>query len=133
MPVIIDHVVSGQPGSKVFLGSVAEDGRAAVVFEDDGETAYFYACAGANGPILETLHIYDVRHVVDRDRPSQYEIGWSPIGRHAVLIINGRPHAVFDFERRLGWCRSGSRPPSRNGDWSPDGHSWDEACLAPFR
>jgi len=46
-------------------------------------------------------------------------------------MINGQPHAVFDFDREKGWCRSGA-PPS-NETWSPDGHDWDEACVAYFR
>jgi hypothetical protein len=131
MPVIIDQVEEGRAGDERLLGSESEDGRAAVVFEDDGETGYFYACGSVNGPILDALHIYNVASVVDRDRPSEYKIGWSPSGRQAILLINGQPHAVFDFDREKGWCRSGF-PPS-NEKWSLDGHDWDEACVGYFR
>jgi len=131
MPVIIDQVEEGRPGDERLLGSEADNGQAAVVFEDDGETGYFYACPSVKGPILDALHIYDVASVVDRDQPSEYKIGWSPGGRQAVLLINGQPHAVFDFDRKKGWCRSGF-PPS-NEKWSLDGHDWDDACIAYFR
>ncbi|MBK8980609.1 MAG: DUF2251 domain-containing protein [Planctomycetes bacterium] len=131
MAVIVDRVEQGKPGDELLLGSQPEDGRAAVVFEDDGETGYFYACESVNGPILDALHIYNVASVTDRDRPSEYKIGWSPSGRQAVLMINGYPHAVFDFDRQKGWCRNGF-PPS-NEKWSLDGHDWDESCLAAFR
>jgi hypothetical protein len=131
MPVIIDQVLEGRPGDDLFLASESEDGRVAVVFEDDGDTGYFYAWASVNGPILDALHIYNVASIVDRDRPSEYKIGWSLSGRQAILIINGQAHAVFDFDREKGWCRSGF--PASNRKWSLDGHDWDEACIGYFR
>lgn len=131
MPVIIDQVAEGKPGDELLVGSTAEDGRAAVVFEDDGETGYFYACETVNGPILDALHIYNVKAVRDRDVPSEFKIGWSSSSRQAVLLINGFPHAVFDFESCNGWCRN-AFPPS-NGNWSVDGHGWDDDCLRYFR
>lgn len=131
MPVIIDQVVNGVPGDGSFAGSCSPDGQAAVVFEDDGETGYLYACESAGGPILDALHVFNVQAVADRHTPSVYKIGWAPSFRHAVLLINGQPHAVFDFDLRQGWCRSGFPPPA--GDWSPEGHSWNENCLNYFR
>ena len=131
MPVIVNRIEQGKPGDEVIVASQSEDGQAAVVFEDDGETAYFYACEAVNGPILDALHIYDVAAVKDRDRPSEFKIGWTPSGRRAILMINGHPHAVFDFDAKRGWCRSGF-PPS-NERWSLDGHDWDESCLTRFR
>jgi hypothetical protein len=131
MPVIVDQIAQSHPGRELLVGSESEDGQAAVLFEDDGTTGYFYARATLNGPILDALHVYNVAAVTDRDRASEYKIGWSPSGRHAVLMINGDAHAVFDFDRRKGWCRTGF-PPS-NEQWSIDGHQWDQACLSPFR
>jgi hypothetical protein len=130
MAVIVDQVEHGKPGSELVLGSQSEAGWA-VVFEDDGENGYFYACETVNGPILDALHIYNVASVTDRARPSEYKIGWSPSGRQAILMINGYAHAVFDFDGRKGWCRSGF-PPS-NETWSTDGHEWHESCLTTFR
>jgi hypothetical protein len=131
MPVIVDKVESGYPGKELLLGSQSETGEVAVVFEDDGETAYFYACESVNSPIWDALHIYDAVAVVDREQPSEYKIGWSTAGRQAILMINGYAHAVFDFDRKKGWCRSGFPP--CNQAWSLDGHGWDEACLEYFR
>lgn len=132
MPVVVDHVEQSKPGDELFLASESEDGSAAVVFEDDGETGYFYAHESINGPILDVLFVYYVASVKDRDRPSEYKIGWSSLGRQAILMINGYPHAVFDFDGRKGWCRSGSPPSPGNDRWSRDGHDWDESCLASF-
>jgi hypothetical protein len=134
MPVVVDQVRESRPGEELVVGSRSGDGQAAVVFEDDGETAYFYACQTDNGPILDALHIYDVAAVTDRRRISEYELGWSPSGRQAILSIDGRPQAVFDFDGRRGWCRTGFPPGQLNNEgWSPDGHAWKDACLAPFR
>lgn len=43
-----------------------------VVFEDDGETGYFYGLdtTRTEQPILDSLHIYNVRNVTDREKPS---------------------------------------------------------------
>ena len=131
MAVIVDRIEESKPGDELLVRSQSEDGQAAVVFEDDGETGYFYACETIDGPILDALQVYDVAAVKDRDRPSEFKIGWSSSGRQAILIINGHPHAVFDFDGKRGWCRSGF-PPS-NERWSLDGHDWDESCLACFR
>jgi hypothetical protein len=131
VPVIVDRIEQSKPGSGLLVASQSEDGQAAVVLEDDGETAYFYACEAVNGPILDALHIYDVAAVKDRERPSEFKIGWTPSGRQAILMVNGHPHAVFDFDAKRGWCRSGF-PPS-NERWSLDGHDWDESCLTRFR
>lgn len=130
MPIVIDQVEHATPGSSCFLGSVSADGRAAVVFEDDGDTGYFYACGSAQGPIFDSLHIYNVKAVTDRSRPSEFKIGWSPSGRQAALLVNDTAHAVFDFDRQKGWCRTGL--PLCNKKWSLDGHTWDESCLAYF-
>lgn len=126
-----DQVIRGKPGDKLFLASQPEGVTVAVVFEDDGETGYFYACETTSGPILDALQVYDVAAVSDRDREAEFQIGWSASGRQAILLINAHPHAVFDFEVRRGWCRSGFPPPG--GEWSVEGHGWDDACLAAFR
>ena len=131
MPVMVSDVEHGRPGDEITLSSAAADGRAAVVFEDDGETGTFYVRESADGPVLDALHVYNVEDVVDRDRLSEYKVGWSASGRQAVLLINGSAHAVYDFDRAKGWCRSGFRP--GDATWSLEGHEWDDACLEHFR
>jgi len=133
MPLKVDQVEESKPGDELLFGSQSEDGHAAVLFEDDGETGYFYARETLNGPILDALHIYSVKAVKDRDLASEYKIGWSASGRQVMLMINGYPHAVFDFDGRKGWCRSGFPRPPSGKEWSLDGHDWDESCLASFQ
>ena len=124
------QIFVGQP---VTIEGVAPQGQFSAVFEDDGETGYFYALdlALASQPIQDAVHIYDVESVTDRAQPSTVKIGWAADCRKAVLLINDYPHAVFDFEAQQGYCRSGFPPPGV-GPWSQDGHVWDEACIALF-
>ncbi len=102
----------------------------AAVFEDDGETGYFYALdtRDAEMPIRDSLHIYNVDAISDRDIPSTIQIVWSSDGHKAGLIVNRYPHAVFDFSTQRGFCRSGFPPALRHGGWS--GHDWDDAAVA---
>ena len=131
MPVIVAAIEHGRPGDRIVLRSVAFAGVAAVVFEDDGETGTFYARRGEDGPNLDALHVYSVEDVADRARVAEFKIGWSPSGRQAILLINGGVHAVFDFDREKGWCRSAFSAAAPS--WSLEGHQWDDACLAHFR
>jgi len=87
------------------------------VFEDDGDTAYFYAVdrAKAQGSILDAVHIYDVASVSDRAREFEAEIFWSSDGLKAGLLINERLHAIIDFEQCKAFCRSNFPPPG--GAW----------------
>lgn len=130
MPVIVAAIEHGRPGAEIVLRSVAFAGGATVVFEDDGETGTLYARARAEGPIVDALHVYNVDDVTDRARECEYKIGWSPSGRQAILLIDGGVHAVFDFDRGKGWCRSAF---ADGAGWSLEGHQWDDACLAHFR
>ena len=122
-----------RPGDETWVAVDAPVGRASAVFEDDGETAYFYAVerVDAEPRILDALHIYDVANVADPERESSAEIRWTSDGRHTALFINGYAHAVFDFQARAGCCRSGFPPPPTTG-WSRNGHAWQDAALAPF-
>mgnify|MGYP003576496887 FL=1 len=110
----------------------APDGAYSAVFEDDGDTGYFYALDHAHGgqPIQNALHIYNVANVSDRHLPSEVEIGWSLDSAKVALLINGYPHAVFDFASKQGYCRTGFPPPSSHSGWK--GHEWSDECLALF-
>jgi len=121
------------PGRETFLDSKSVLNSFAVVFEDDGNTGYFYALDTANQDqmILDALHIYNAENVTDRDQPSIARIIWSASGEQAALIINDYPHAVFDFSAKRGYCRTGFPPPSPN--WSSEGHEWDDAALRFFK
>ncbi|MFS0827230.1 DUF2251 domain-containing protein [Pseudomonas phoenicis] len=133
MPIYLaaDHELL--PGTALVVEAPATEGPNAVVFEDDGETAYFYALDATNDnePIQDALHIYDVQQISDRDRPSNLRVGWSEDHRKAVLLINDYPHAVFDFESKRGYCRSGF-PEASGTLWSRSGHQWTDEALGLF-
>ncbi|MCZ4313179.1 DUF2251 domain-containing protein [Comamonadaceae bacterium G21597-S1] len=118
-------------GQPLVLQGDSPDERFSAVFEDDGETGYFYARERA-GPIRDALHIYNARGVEDRDAACVIKAGWSEDGKAVVLLINDLAHAVFDFHAQRGWCRSGYPLHSAGGAWSAQGHEWEEAALALF-
>jgi hypothetical protein len=122
-------------GRDVVVEGTAPDGPFATVFEDDGDTGYFYALdASAKGNrIQDALCIYTVDNVKDREKPSIVKIGWSQDSQKAVLLINSYPHAVFDFSARQGFCRTGFPPPPSNGEWSSLGHEWNDSVVALFK
>ncbi|MGC5698811.1 DUF2251 domain-containing protein [Pseudomonas sp. NFXW11] len=133
MPIYLAAESELKVGQELVLEAPAEEGSFAVVFEDDGDTGYFYALdtAADDNPINDALHIYNVADVSDSDKPSVVKIGWSTDHCKAVLLINDYPHAVFDFDARQGYCRSGF-PEQVGKGWSEAGHQWDEAALALF-
>lgn len=80
-----------------------------VVFEDDGETAYFYALdyADQRQPIQAAFHIYSVADFGLSQPKSQLRIAWSDDGARVDLSLDRVSVAVVDFESRRGNCRSG--------------------------
>jgi hypothetical protein len=102
-----------------------------VLFEDDGETGYFYGARRGRFTskltILDALHIYNVEAVRDRARPHRLSVRWSANGLHAALLINGFPHAAFDFEARAACCMNDFPPPS---PWCRSSHQWDPELIA---
>lgn len=90
----------------------------AAVFEDDGQTAYFYALDTRNEqPVAEALHIYNVADVSDSHLPCQAQICWHHNQEIAVLFINGYPHAALDFAERFGLNRNGFPEPAAGSIW----------------
>jgi hypothetical protein len=119
-------------GEKTCLDSTSPKTQFGVVFEDDGQTGYFYALdlKREGQQILDALCIYDVSSITSSERRSLVQILWSEDGMKAALLMNSHPHAVFDFQTQHGWCRTGFPVPS--GDWSREGHHWDEKIMALF-
>ena len=120
-------------GKATTLESVSPSSKYAVVFEDDGDTGYFYALdtSKVDNPIVDALQIYNVRSVIDGQTPSIVEVTWSKSGEQAALLINSYPHAVFDFAGKRGYCRSGFPQPA--GEWSAHSHEWNDSALDFFR
>ncbi|MEP6848122.1 MAG: DUF2251 domain-containing protein [Acidobacteriota bacterium] len=118
-------------GRSVLIESRSATNAFAVFFEDEGDTAYFYALdTEREDPILDALHIYNVANVTDANSPSRVQIAWSNDGLKSALIINGSVHAVFDFYSKRGYCRTGFPPPI--GNWSQEGHEWSDNALKLF-
>lgn len=102
------------------------------VFEDDGKVAYFYGLDTRLGDrsIVDGVHVYHVGSILDHPTadldvhvPCDAEIVWSADEQRVALMLNGHPHAVFDFASKRAYCRSNFPPGSR---WSESGHAWDE-------
>jgi hypothetical protein len=112
------------PGNEAWYASDSPSAQFTVIFEDDGDTGYFYAHDRANGArVLDAMQIYNALSVVDKDRVSVAEIVWSPDGMKSALLINDYFHAIVDFSERCSYCRTGfpSPPPNWNrGEWSEE-------------
>lgn len=131
MPAQITLSESHTVGTPVVFEAPSPETNYLVVFEDDGETGYLYGADPTNTeqPILDALHIYNVKDVVDRETASVVEILWSEDGLKACLVIDQYPHAVFDFEARRACCRNNFPPPDSGFTTT---HEWDERALEPF-
>ena len=121
------------PGDETWFASDSPTSNFSAVFEDNGETGYFYACerSGEQTSLLDAVHIYNVRNVVDREIESRGEILWSSDGLKAALLLNGHPHAVIDFSGQRAYCRSNFPPPG--GAWrAQEREPWDDSLMRWF-
>ena len=118
-------------GKQGALESLSPKSRFGVVFEDDGDTGYFYGLDFSNKeqPILDALHIYNAKNVTNKDVPSKVEIVWSEDGLKACLIINRYPHAIFDFQSKMAYCRSNFPPPDPK---FTNSNEWNDKALELF-
>jgi len=121
------------PGAEAFLTSDSASSAFSATFEEDGETAYFYACdrSRQEGPILDAVHIYDASKLADRGNHSA-EITWSTDGLKAGLQINGVLHALVDFSARRAYSRSNF--PAPVGAWAASARApWHEHLAQLLR
>jgi hypothetical protein len=106
-------------GDGAFIESFAPENNFGVVFEDDGETGYFYAIEldtkTKEQRILDALHIYE-RDEEDEKKPAELLIIWAKDWKKCALIINDECHAIFDFEKHGGYNISEFPPP--NSIWT---------------
>lgn len=118
-------------GSPITLDCPSPKTSFAVIFEDDGKTGYFYGLdlQRKKQPVLDALHIYDVREILDPHVSVKVEILWSEDGLKSCLAINGFKHAIFDFEARKAYCRNNYPPPDRR---FTNSHRWEEEALDLF-
>ena len=117
-------------GEEFFLEGASPSTQYAVVFEDDGQTGYLYACdTSRKNSIVDAMQIYNVKNVTDKHLPSQATIAWSEDGLKAGLFINAYPHAVFDFVNKRGYCRTNFPAPSKEWFTFYQNHEWDESAV----
>lgn len=124
-----ETITVGQP---IVVEGRASNAHFGAVFEDDGDTGYFYGLdLGRDGqPIVDARHIYDVALVTDRAIPVVVKILFSADGLKVALAIDDYPHAVIDFAGKRGYCRTGFPPPT--DEWAEHGAAWDDAALLLF-
>ncbi len=110
------------PGQDLFLESSSPENRYGVIFEDDGEAAYFYAVEkdkqGEGLRVLDALHIHeeddpgDEDDAQEDDEPADLKIIWSRDWLKCALVLDGFVHALFDFENQGGYNINEFPPPN---------------------
>lgn len=104
-----------QPGRPVRIESRSPSAPFLAVFEDDGETGYFYALTSGTdqGPtILDAVQVYVAPQPPGGDvADTLLRLVWSPDGERCGVLLDGELQAVFDFRARIGAARSGFPPP----------------------
>src|SRR5579871_1689289 len=94
-------------GQDTFIESLSPENRYGVVFEDDGETAYFYAIEkdekGDGLRILDALHVRNTEEAGPDPDPADLKIVWSRDWQKCALVIDGYVHAIFDFVAQGGY------------------------------
>ena len=132
------------PG-RAFLSSDSHTVPWTVVFEDEGNAGYFYACDRSRErqeeSILDVMLIYSVSALETSDaelaRPEAQRIAtidWSRDGMQAVLYLDGAAQALFDFAARCGYCRMDfpNFLADRGDTWRRSSHAWSEQVLREF-
>ena len=115
-----------------------QEGRQAVVFEDEGQAGYCYACDGALGEgedsIADAMLIYNVASLEEPGRERLLSVQWSRSGREAVLYLDGVPQAHMDFSARKSFCRSNfpNFMEAQNDTWRGNSHAWDDTVIEQF-
>lgn len=107
-------------GEDLFVESDSPENSFGVVFEDDGDAAYFYAIEkdreGTAVQILDALHIHERDEEDEVTETKRLQIVWSRDWEKCALVIDGRCHALFDFEAHGGYNINEFPPP--NAIWT---------------
>lgn len=119
------------PGEDLFIESFAAENRYGVVFEDDGEAAYFYAVekdeSGAGLSILDALHIYERGENEEAPEAKPLLIIWARDWMKCALVIDGYCHALFDFKAQGGYNINEFPPP--NDFWTKEGRKLTDELI----
>ncbi|QHS09357.1 DUF2251 domain-containing protein [Sinimarinibacterium sp. NLF-5-8] len=130
MPALLVAEQLITPGQARVIDARSPFAPLATRFEDDGHTAYFYALDFEDEggfAVADSMLIYNVRALQMPHQPAKLQIIWSTDGRMSGLFIDDYAHAIFDFNRKRGYCRSNF--PHAGEVWSVDGHDWREPAL----
>lgn len=103
-------------GEKTQLQALFEIADYGAVFEDDGDTGYFYLLD--ENSIIDTLHVYNADEIADRDIPVNIVILANEPCTIFVLAINDVIFAIFDTEKKFG--KNISAFPESSSDWVID-------------
>lgn len=124
-------------GSNFSIFSISPLREFAVQFADDGESAHFYALNAqrSDRQILDIVNIYTVDQGAGIQVLCRVRINWSDDGLKAILLIDGYPHAVFDFKGKQGYCRTNypNVPQKDSISWHSEDHQWKDSVLEWFR
>jgi hypothetical protein len=119
------------PGEDLFLESISPETAFGVVFEDDGDAAYFYAVEkdkeGTGVQILDALHIHERDEEDEVSEKKKLLIVWSRDWLKAALVIDGRCHALFDFEAHGGY--NINEFPAPNEIWTREGRKLTDELV----
>ena len=98
-----------------------------VVFEDSGETGYFYATTENFQNVYDTLHLYDTKEGDVLTSADEIFIVWSPTLLKAAMYYHEKFQAVIDFKNQKACCRTGFPTPKE--DWCKSSHEWDDSLV----
>jgi hypothetical protein len=115
------------PGQDLFIESLSPENYFGTVFEDDGDSAYFYAVEmdkeGTGLKVLDALHIFetdegpgDAELLLTAGQPVKLLVVWSRDWEKCALVIGGLCHAIFDFKAHGGYSINEFPPP--NSFWT---------------
>jgi len=100
-------------GNDCFIDVVSPHYPNAVVFEDDGETGFFYILdrSKSENQIIDAIHIYDVLRLrKEGTEEAVVKIAWSDDGMRACLYLDDWLQAEYDYTLGKGRSRSGFPP-----------------------
>lgn len=121
-------------GEEVFIESTSSENSYAVMFEDDGESGYFYAAEKESDNtdlrILDMLHIYDVESIPDAEKKATLRILWSKDWLKCALVIDSYCHAVIDFNAQGAYNRN--EFPEPNDFWTAHPRKLTDEMVAEF-
>jgi hypothetical protein len=119
-------------GHAIFVESLSPENSFGVAFQDDGDTAYFYAMEidqqTKEPRILDALHIYQIQPPWSQKEPVKLMIIWSRDWMKAALVMDGQCHALFDFLNQGGYNINEFPPP--NEIWTKRGRKLSNELIA---